>query len=163
VADRAIRCNCLSGSRSCRHDHWKEALSRVSAHAGCCARTKRSYTSAGVAAVGRQGARADIEMTLPEPKGPTLLATSIIHPCCRTYIATASQEQGAAPLCVTGANSGRLQVMFTPVTPSCPPASTGTNTSAGPPCGTFVPRAISCRRAPWQSPGGRFLLVPTQS
>jgi hypothetical protein len=52
---RAMSCNRLSGSRSRRHDHWKEALSRISAHAGCNARTEPSHTSVGVAAVRGHG------------------------------------------------------------------------------------------------------------
>jgi hypothetical protein len=94
--DHAMSCNRLSGSRSRRHDHWKEALTRISARAGCNARTEPSYTSVGVAAVGRQGARADIEVTLPPPHGPTLLDISMIHPRCATYVAAASQTRGAA-------------------------------------------------------------------
>jgi hypothetical protein len=55
-----------------------------------------SYTSVGVAAVGRQGARADIEVTLPAPDSPTLLDISMTHPRCPTYVAAASQTGGAA-------------------------------------------------------------------
>jgi hypothetical protein len=47
-----------------------EALSRISAHAGCNARTEPTHTSVGVAAVGRQGALADMEVTLPRPMIP---------------------------------------------------------------------------------------------
>jgi hypothetical protein len=79
-----------------QHDHWKEALSHISARIGCNARTEPSYTSVGVAAVGRQGARADIEVTLPAPHGPTLLDISLIHPRCPTYVAAASQTRGTA-------------------------------------------------------------------
>jgi hypothetical protein len=50
----------------------------------------------GVAAAGRQGARADIEVTLPPPHGPTLLDVSMIHPRCATYVTAASQTRGAA-------------------------------------------------------------------
>jgi hypothetical protein len=77
-------------------DHSKEALSRISARAGCNARTEPAYTSVGAAASGRQGARADIEVTLPPPHGPTLLDISMIHPRCSTYVAAASQTRGAA-------------------------------------------------------------------
>jgi hypothetical protein len=83
-------------SRSCWRDHWKEALSRISARAGCTVRTEPSYTSVGVAAVGCQGARADIEVTLPPPHGPTLLNVSMIHPRCPTHIAAVSQIRCAA-------------------------------------------------------------------
>jgi hypothetical protein len=91
-----MNCNRLSGSRSRRHDHWKETLSRISARAGCTARTEPSYASVGVAAVGRQGARADIEVTHLPPFGPTLLDISMIHPRCSTYVAATSQTRGAA-------------------------------------------------------------------
>jgi hypothetical protein len=93
-----MSCNRLSGSRSLRHDRWKEALSHISARAGCSARTEPNYASVGVAAVGRQEARADIEVTLPLPHSPTLLDIFIIHPRCPTYVAAASQLQtrGAA-------------------------------------------------------------------
>jgi hypothetical protein len=55
-----------------------------------------SYTSVGVAAVERQGARADIEVTLSPPHGLILLDISMIHPRCATYVAAASQTRGAA-------------------------------------------------------------------
>jgi hypothetical protein len=93
--DHAMSCNRLSGSRLHRHDHWKEALS-ISARAGCNAHTEPSYTSVGAAAAGRQGARADIEVTLPPLHGPTLLDIFMIHPRCTTYVADASQTRGAA-------------------------------------------------------------------
>jgi hypothetical protein len=54
-------------------DRWREALVRISARAGSNAATEPSYTSVGVAAAGRQGARAEIEMMLAPPHGPTLL------------------------------------------------------------------------------------------
>jgi hypothetical protein len=78
--------------------YWKEALSRISARAGCSARTEPSYASVGVAAVGRQGAQADIEVTLPPLHSPTLQLMDIfmIHPCCPTYVAAASQTRVAA-------------------------------------------------------------------
>jgi hypothetical protein len=94
--DHVMSCNRLSGGRSRRNDHWKEALSRISARAGCNARTEPSYNSVGVAAAGRQGVRADIEVTLPPPHGPTLMDISMIHPRCATYVAAASQTRGAA-------------------------------------------------------------------
>jgi hypothetical protein len=40
--------------------------------------------------------RADIEVTLPPPHGPALLDISMIHPRCVTYVAAASQTNGAA-------------------------------------------------------------------
>jgi hypothetical protein len=64
--------------------------------AGYNARTEPSYTSVGVAVVGRQGVRADMELTLPPPHGVTLLDISIIHPRCPTYVAAASETRGAA-------------------------------------------------------------------
>jgi hypothetical protein len=76
--------------------HWKEALSRISTRAGCNARTEPSCASVGAAAVGRQGARADIEVTLAPPHGPTSLDIYMIHPRCATYVAAASQTRGAA-------------------------------------------------------------------
>jgi hypothetical protein len=83
-------------SRPRRHDHWKVALSRISARAGCIARMEPRYDSVGVAAVGRQGAHADIEVTLPPPHGLTLLDIYIIHFRCATYVVAASQTRGAA-------------------------------------------------------------------
>jgi hypothetical protein len=94
--DHAMSCNRLSGSGSRQHDHWKEDLSRTSARAGCNACTEPTYASVGAAAVGRQEARADIEVTPPPHHGPTLLEISMIHPRCPTYVAAASQTRGAA-------------------------------------------------------------------
>jgi hypothetical protein len=48
----------------------------------CDARTDPRYASACVAAVVRQRARAEIEVTLPPPHDPTLLVVSLIHPRC---------------------------------------------------------------------------------
>jgi hypothetical protein len=53
------------------------------------------YASVGVAVVGRQRARADIEVTLIPPHGPTLLDISMIHPRCTTCVAAASQTRNA--------------------------------------------------------------------
>jgi hypothetical protein len=44
----------------------------------------------------RQGARADIEVTLPPSHGPILLDMSMIHPRCPTYEAADSLTQSAA-------------------------------------------------------------------
>jgi hypothetical protein len=155
--DHAMSCNRLSGSRSRLHDHWKEALSRIFARTGCNARTEPIYSSVGVAAVGRQGARADIEVTLPPPHGPTLLDISMIHTRCATYVAAASQTRGAAAALRDRdkyrAHAGHLHPGHTFV-----PASVETY---GPSCGTFVPSATSRRHALWPSPGDRSLLVPT--
>jgi hypothetical protein len=137
--DHAMSCNRLSGSRSRRHDHWKEALSRISARAGCSARTEPSYASLDVAAIGRPGARANIEVTLPPPHGPTLLDISMIHPRCPTYVADASQTRGAAAALRSRHQYKRMRAICTPVTPLCPPASRLTGTSVGPSCDTFVP------------------------
>jgi hypothetical protein len=88
--DRAMSCYRLSGSGSRWHVHWKDALSCISTPAGRNLRTVPSYTFLSVGAVGRQGARAEIEMTLPPPHGPTLLDISMIHARCPTYVAAAS-------------------------------------------------------------------------
>jgi hypothetical protein len=64
--------------------------------AGYNTRTKSNDTSVCVAAVGRQELRADIEVILPLPHGPTLLDISMIHPHCPTYDVAASQTRGAA-------------------------------------------------------------------
>jgi hypothetical protein len=117
--DHAMSCNRLSGSRSRQHDHGKGALSRISACSGCSARTEPSYASVGVAAVGRQGARADMEGNPPPPHGPTLLDMSMIHHRCPTYVAAASQTRGTAAA-LTGIRTGRMQAICTPVTPLCP-------------------------------------------
>jgi hypothetical protein len=44
----------------------------------------------------RQGARVDIEATLPPPHGFTLLDVSIVYARCSTYVAAAFQAHGAA-------------------------------------------------------------------
>jgi hypothetical protein len=55
----------------------------VSAHKDCNARMEPSSTSVAVAAVGRQGARADIEVPLPPTHSPTLLDISMMwSPIC---------------------------------------------------------------------------------
>jgi hypothetical protein len=77
-------------------DQWKEALSRISVHSGYRACRAPSYTSVGVAAVKRQGRRADTEVTLPLSHGPTLLDMSMIHPRCPTYVAATTQTLGMA-------------------------------------------------------------------
>jgi hypothetical protein len=51
---------------------------------------------ADVPAVGRQGARADIEVSLIPLHGPTLLDISMNHPRCASYVAAASQTRGNA-------------------------------------------------------------------
>jgi hypothetical protein len=98
--EHAMSCNRLSESRSRRHDHWKEALSRISARAGCSACTEPRYASAGVAAAGRRGARADIEVALSSPHGgarvTSLLDVSMIHRRFPTHVAAASQTRGTA-------------------------------------------------------------------
>jgi hypothetical protein len=95
--DHAMSCNRLSGSRSRRHDHWKEALSRISARSSY---TEPSYASAGVAAPGCRWARADIEVALPSPHGgarvTSLLDVSMIHRRFPTHVAAASQTRGTA-------------------------------------------------------------------
>jgi hypothetical protein len=78
-----MNCNRLSGSRSLRHDDWKEALG-ISTRAGCCERTEPSYASVG------------FEVTLHPPHGPSLLDISMIQSRCSTYIVAASQMRGAA-------------------------------------------------------------------
>jgi hypothetical protein len=88
--------NRLSGSRSGWHNHWKEALGRISARGDLNARIEPTYTSIGVAAAGRQGARANIELTLTPPRGTTLMNISMIHPCCPTHVVAVFQLQGTA-------------------------------------------------------------------
>ena len=94
--DHAMSCNRLSGARSRRHDQWKEALCRVTSRAGCDCYSEPSYNTVGTAAAGRQGARADIDASLPRPHGRILLDISMTHPRCSSYVAVASRSPGAA-------------------------------------------------------------------
>ena len=55
--DHAMTFPKLSGSRSCRHDDWKDALSRVTARAGYSNRVEPGYNEVGTAAPGRAGSR----------------------------------------------------------------------------------------------------------
>ena len=94
--DHSMSCNRLSGSRSRRHDFWKEALSRVTVRASCSNRVEPGYNEVGVAAPGLAGARADIEARLPPPHGPALLDVSITHPRATTYVIGAAARRGSA-------------------------------------------------------------------
>ena len=76
--DHAMTCQKLSGSRSRRHDVWKDALSRVTARAGYSNRVEPGY-EVGTAAPGRAGSRADIEARLPPPQGPAILDVPLTH------------------------------------------------------------------------------------
>jgi hypothetical protein len=89
-------CNRLSGARTRRHDLWKAALSRLTSRAGVSNRMEPRYADVGLAAPGRQGARADIHATLPPPYGPTLLDVSIIHPRSSSVIHQAACTRGSA-------------------------------------------------------------------
>jgi hypothetical protein len=93
----------------------------VRARAGCNARKEPSFTYVSIAAVGHQGARADIEVTLPPPLGPALLDISMIHPRRMTYIAAASQTRGTVAALRDRskfqAHAGHLH----PATSLCPP------------------------------------------
>ena len=91
-----MTCKKHSGSRSRRHDDWKDALSRVTARAGCSIRVEPGYTEVGMASPGRAGSRADIEPKLPTPHGPTLLGVSLTHPRATTYVTDAAAMQGSA-------------------------------------------------------------------
>ena len=94
--DHAMTCPKLSGSRSRRHDDWKDALSRVTARAGYSNRVEPGYNEVGTAAPGRAGSRADIEARLPPPHGPALLDVSLTHPRAATYVTDAATIQGSA-------------------------------------------------------------------
>ena len=85
----AMTCQKLSGSRSRRHDDWKDALSRVTARAGYSNRIEPGI-EVGTAAPGRAGYRADIEARFPPPLGPTLLDASVTHPRAATYVTDAA-------------------------------------------------------------------------
>jgi hypothetical protein len=69
-------------------------LSAASPFVRAIMRKERSYTSAGVAAAGRQGTHADTVVTLPQPNGRILQDPSIIHRC-PTYVSDACPTQGA--------------------------------------------------------------------
>ena len=94
--DHAMTCKKLRGSRSRRHDDWKEALSRVTARAGCSNRVEHGYDEVGTADPGKAGSRADIEAKLPLLHGPTLLDVSLTHPRAATYV-TDAQATHCAP------------------------------------------------------------------
>ena len=91
-----MTCQKLSGSRSPRHDEWKDALSRVTARAGCSNRVEPGYNEVGTSAPGRTGSRADIEARLPPPHVPALLDVSLTHPSAATYVTDAAAMQGSA-------------------------------------------------------------------
>jgi hypothetical protein len=140
-------CFCLSAC--------KKRLCCISTRAGCNAHAEPSNTSVGVAGAGRQGACADIDVTLLPPHGPTSLNIyiSTIQPRCATYVAAASlrdrdKYQDMPAICT-------LAILLHL------PASRRTGPSAGPSCGTIVPSATSRRHALWLSPWDRSLLVPT--
>ena len=90
-----VKCTKLSGSRSRRHDDWKDALSRVTARAGYSNRVEPVYNEVGTAP-GRAGSRAEIEARLPPPHGPALLEVSLTHPRAATYVTDAATIQGSA-------------------------------------------------------------------
>ena len=94
--DHAMTCPKLSGSRSRRHDDWKDALSRVTAGARYSNRVEPGYNEVGAATLGRAGARADIEGRLPPPHFPALLEVSLTHSRAATYVRDAAATQGSA-------------------------------------------------------------------
>ena len=91
-----MTCPKLSGSRSRRHDDWKDALSRVTAGARYSNRVEPGYNEVGTAAPGRACSRADIEARLPPPHGPALLDVSLTHTRAATYVTDAAATQGSA-------------------------------------------------------------------
>ena len=93
--DHAMTCKKLSGSRSRRHDDWKEALSRVTARAGCSNRVEPGYNEVDTAGRGRADSRPDIEAKLPLPHGTTLLDMSLTHPRAATDVTDADAIQGS--------------------------------------------------------------------
>ena len=93
--DHAMTCRKLSGNRSRRHDDWKDALSRVTAHAAYSNRVEPGY-EVGMAAPGRAGLRTDIEARLPPPHGPALLGIPLTQPRAATYATDAATVQGSA-------------------------------------------------------------------
>jgi hypothetical protein len=140
--------------------NWREALSQISARAGCNVRTGPNYTSVGVAAAGCQGTQADIEVTLPRPHGPTFLDISMIHPRCPTYgrcfpdagrrCRSAGQEQ--VP-CACGTSAPQSHFVL---------VSVEANWHLRKPIMRYIRslnHVASVRSR--LSPGGRFLLVPT--
>ena len=94
--DHAMTCQTFSSSRSRRHDDWKDALGRVTAHAGCSNRVEPGYNDVGTAAPGRAGSRADIEARLRPPYCPTFLDVSSSHLRAATYVTDAAAMQGSA-------------------------------------------------------------------
>ena len=82
--DHAMTCRKLSVSRSRRHNDWKDALSCVSARAGCSNRVEPGCNDVGTTAPGRAGSRADIEAKVPPPHDSTLLDVSLTHPRAAT-------------------------------------------------------------------------------
>jgi hypothetical protein len=78
----------------------------LSTGAGCSGRTDPSYNSVGVAGVGCQKTRGDVEVTLPPHHGDTFLGISMITPRSRTYVADPSRRKALKPLQSTRALIG---------------------------------------------------------
>ena len=89
-----MTCKKLSGSRSRRHDDWKDALSRVTARAGCSNRVEPGYNEMGMAAPGRAGSRADIEASSTTWSNPSGCVP--MHPRAAVYVTDAATMQGSA-------------------------------------------------------------------
>jgi hypothetical protein len=119
-----------------------------------------SWTSVGIGAVGHQGAHADIEVTLPPAHGPTLLDISMIHPCCATYIAAASQTRGAAAA-LRDKDKYRAHVCHLHPGHTFVPASVETYGHLGRPVMRYLRTLSDVTSALWLSPKDRSLLEST--
>jgi hypothetical protein len=90
-----MSCNRLSRGWSCRHDHFKAALSRLVHRAGRSSQLEPAYNAFGLADPAHQRARADVRAFLPPPLGLTLLDVSVTHPRCSSYVHAAAASPGA--------------------------------------------------------------------
>jgi hypothetical protein len=79
-------------------------------------RSKPSYTSVGVAAAARQGARTDIDVTLPPPHGATLLPSPLLTRTAQLTLPPLSGRVAPLPLYATAAHTVCTKGRCTPVT-----------------------------------------------
>jgi hypothetical protein len=107
--NHTMSCNRLSRRCLRWHNHCQEVLNQISARGVQNACTEHSHTYVGVAAVGRQAGRADVEGTLPRSHCPTLLGIAMTHPCCLAYVDPASRAPGFVVSLRKGSKKNRAQ------------------------------------------------------
>jgi hypothetical protein len=86
----------FQSSHQRQYHHWKQPLSRISAHTGCDACSAPTHHSVGVAAAAIQGAQTGIERPFPPPSTPHLDGRFLLSACCPTQLAEASMMHAAA-------------------------------------------------------------------